>query len=235
MSEFWSPGSSIAVSDSLMPAMEDCGALPDKIYCEILNLKEVSAAGFCGGRRRTEPFPVVQLKLTLETFDADFFQWCSCNFVSERLRDAMALDSSTARFFEVDASSSEPLPRSKNYQVMEVAAVEDVLDPDKSDYEMRRLMPDMPLSPGFVRHHAVLPGAAPEHGLFYDRFFKTLLCTDAFAVRVLKSGCIGMRFGDPDNPRWGHPLYRTLRGIEEYIDWDPINRVEIMEIVQPIN
>ena len=36
--------------------------------------------------------------------------------------------------------------------------------------------------------------AEPAHEIFYDRFFKIVLCTDEFALRVLRAGCTGMRF-----------------------------------------
>jgi hypothetical protein len=147
----------------------------------------------------------------------------------------MGSDSSAVRFFEVDASQSAPLPRSKNYQMMEVAVTEDVADPEKSNFEMRRSRPDMPLRPSNFRHYAFRTDATPKHGLFYDRFFRKVFCTETFALQILKSGCTGMKFDDPNNPKQGRYFLRTLRGIEEYIDWDPVNGVEITEVVQAIN
>ncbi|MFI4976381.1 MAG: imm11 family protein [Caulobacterales bacterium] len=234
MSDFWRPGCDFAVMDSLMPFTEDCGKLPEVIYCEILNGLEVLNAGHARGTVRETPFPITQLKLTLETFDADYFAWGGRDFVSERIRDVIGPDSSAVRFFEVDASQSAPLPRSKNYQIMEVAVAEDVSDPERSDYRMVPCGPDRLLAPIDVRHYAFRPDAAPTYDLFHDRFFGTLLCTEAFALRILKSGCTGMRFRDPSLNQ-GRSFYRTLRGIEEYIEWDLINRVEITKVIQAIN
>jgi hypothetical protein len=235
MNSFWCPQVSLESTNRLYPTGTDCSKPSEAVYCEILNSDEVFAAATYRGKERATPIPVAQLRLTLEEFDADYFGWGPHYFASERLIEAMALDSSAARFFEVDASQSAPLPRSKNYRLMEVAVTEDVADPEKSDYEMRRPRPDLPLSPSHFRHYAFRPDAAPKHGLFYDSFFRSVFCTEAFALRVLKSGCTGMEFNDPNNPQQGRYFSRTLRGIEEYIDWDPVNGVSITEVVQAIN
>jgi hypothetical protein len=207
---------------------------PGATYCEILNSKEVFAAGICAGRERTVPVPVAQLRVTLEDFDADYFSWSGRQFVSEKLRQIMALDSAAVRFFEVDASHSAPLSRSKNYQMMEIAAIENVADLHKSDYVMRRRSPELPLTPD-VRRYAFLPDAAPRHELFCDGFFRDLYCTDAFALRILRSGCIGMAFWDPNNPQEGQFLIRTLRGIEELVEWNAAKSVEITKVVQALD
>ena len=66
-------------------------------YCDFLNPEEVLAAGFCGGQPREIPFPIAQLKLTRKDFDADCLTCRSYVLVSERMRNAMALDSSEVR------------------------------------------------------------------------------------------------------------------------------------------
>src|ERR1700678_120825 len=65
-------------------------------------------------RHRQEPIPPAHLQLRVEDFDEDYFESDGCYFVSERLRQVMALGPSTVRYFDVDASWSAPLPRSKN-------------------------------------------------------------------------------------------------------------------------
>jgi hypothetical protein len=179
------------------------------------------------------PRPAAELILTLEDFDKDFFRWGGDMFVSERMREAMALDASEAQFFEVDASQSAPLPRSKNYQIMQPEITEELSDPEKSDYEMREIMPNLPPAPTYVRRIAFRAGVAPKHNLFFDRFFSLeLFCTEAFASRVLEAGCTGMRFTDPSSLAGGDRFYRTARGIEKVVDWEGFT--EITELVQAI-
>ncbi len=175
-----------------------------------------------------------ELILTLEDFDKDFFKWCGSMFVSERMREVMALDASEVRFFEVDASRSAPLPRSKNYQIMQPDIVEDLSDPERSEYEMSRIVPDLPLTPTYVRRIAFRPGAAPKRDLFFDRFFSLeLFCTEAFASRVLKAGCTGATFTDPICLANGDRFLRTRRGIEKVVRWDKSG--EITELVEAID
>jgi hypothetical protein len=180
---------------------------------------------------RNRPTLAATLILTLENFDADYFNWGGTMFASERMRDAMALGWSEVRFFEIDDSRSAALPRMKSYQIMEPVVTEDVSDPAKSDYKPGQLMPDGSVSPRNVYSIALRPGATPEHDLFYDRFFDShLFCTEALAARVLKTGCTGVSFAGP--PAAGGPrLYRTRAGIEERV-WDPVNRVEITRVTR---
>ena len=76
----------------------------------------------------------------------------------------------------------------------------------------------------------------PAHELFYDGFFHShLFCTEAFAMRILKAGCTGVSFVDPSRLGFGiNRRYRTLRGIEERVGWDAVNKVEITELIQSI-
>jgi hypothetical protein len=234
MSDFWRPQEAMWVTQSLAPGFDSCAGEPVRFHCEILNSKEVFDAGYCAGRPRTKPYPVTKLKITRDDFSADFFKFGNFGaaFVSERLREVMDLRPSGVRFFDVDASQSAPLPRSKNYQVMEVAAVEDVSDRETSKYDMSggspwRSHPD---------HRFVFrQDATPKHELFYDAFFPGLYCTEIFALRVLTAGCTGVRFSEPNNPRLGRYFYRTLRGIEEYVEWDAINKVEVTELIERIH
>ena len=53
------------------------------------------------------------------------------------MRHAMALGASDIQYFDVDASESVPLARSKNYRTMHVPVTEDMSDPKNSDYICR--------------------------------------------------------------------------------------------------
>src|SRR5579862_9343920 len=55
------------------------------------------------------------------------------------MRHAMALGPSDIQYFDVNASESAPLPRSKNFRTMHVPVTEDVADLINSDYICRHL------------------------------------------------------------------------------------------------
>ncbi len=181
---------------------------------------------------RTE-LPTAQLEITDEDFDDDCFQMGVFIFVSEKMRRAMALGPSDIQYFDVDTSRSPPLPRSKHYQLLHVAVAEDVSDPEHSDYTYRH-RPDGCELYGDPRAVAFRQGADPAHELFYDRFFKVAFCTDAFALRVLWAGCTGARFLDPAHLDHRGGRFRTLRGIEEAGDWDPVRNTYSTKLVREI-
>jgi hypothetical protein len=203
-------------------------------HCSILNFQELFNAGFQVGQFRSA-LPIAQLKLTLQTFDIDCFMFESRTFVSERMRDAMALEPSAVQFFDVDASRSAPVPRSMNYKIMVVPVAEDVSDLSKSSF-MTTELPGGVTLPMNVQRIAVRPDFQPVHELFHDRFFAEAFCTDQLAVRVLKAGCTGVRFFDPAQLSLAMPMrFRTLRGIEEEGEWDPVRKVELTKVVQMIH
>lgn len=206
--------------------------------CSLLNQDEVDLAGALITRDfRHEAFPVVQLQLTLTDYDADCFMYNMLTFVSERMRNAMALGPTEIQYFDVDTRASAPLPRSKNYKVMNIPVIEDVSDPLLSNYQMRRLTPDTPEVPILVHEIAIRPDAQPTHQLFWDKFFRGYtFCTDALAMRVLRAGCTGVRFFDTSRISLLRPKrFRTLRGVEESGDWDSVNKILHTTLVEAIH
>jgi hypothetical protein len=173
----------------------------------------------------------VKLAVTLENFDLDCFYWDGFTFVSEKMRHVMALGTSDIQFFDVDATESAPLPRSKNYRTMRVLATEDVSDLKKSDYLARHC------ADGTLKIHspftvAFRPDAQPAHELFYDGSFKFIYCTDEFALRVLRAGCSGAFFFDPSRPFGSDTRLRTLSGVEEIVKWTKkLFRTKLIETI----
>jgi hypothetical protein len=142
------------------------------------------------------------------------------------------LGPSDIQYFDVDASESSPLPRSKNYRTIHVPVMEDVSDPENSDYVRHHrsdgsvIQTGMPLSVVFRRD------AEPTHEIFYDRFFKVVHCTDEFALRVLRAGCTGAFFIDPSHSGGNDIRLRTLRGVEEIVKWTKkVFRTKLIETI----
>ena len=132
----------------------------------------------------------------------------------------MALRPSDIQFFNVDASESAPLPKSKHYQIMHVPVTEYMSD--QKDLVYRPLkVPSRSAESRLASAVASGAAAEPTHEIFYDRFRDFIFCTDEFAVRILQSGCSGITFIDPFDYFADRGLhYRTLRGVEED-RWDP--------------
>jgi hypothetical protein len=181
-----------------------------------------------------EELLAAKLTVTLEDFDCDCFCWDEFSFVSEKMRRAMALGPSDIQYFAVDASDSAPLPRSKNYRTMHVPVMEDVSDLKNSEYLMRHRA-DGTLEVGSPNNVVFRPDAQPAHELFYDRQFKFIYCSDAFAMRVLREGCSGAYFFDAS--RWhnsGNQRIRTFRGVEEIVTWNPFLNIPRTKLIEEI-
>lgn len=204
-------------------------------HCEFLNAMEMFHAHLPVGEIASKGLPTARLKLTLEDFDVDCFIEGQFTLVSEKMRRAMALGPSDIQYFEVDASQSAPLPQSKHYQIMHVPVTEDVADPKKSDYTCHHRSDGSVVPTGATHSLVFRPDAEPTHEIFHDRFFKTIYCTDEFALRVLRAGCSGMRFFDPSR-EWGGPSswFRTLRGVEQENKWDPFRKKLSTKLVREI-
>jgi len=181
--------------------------------------------GIHGGQINTDAVQSVELIMLREDFEDDYFTWGGCMFVSEKLRNAMALDASVVEFFAVEDSKSAALPRSKTYQMMLPLLEDEASDRANSCYGWQPgqrgnfTPPGEDGNPPYVYNIAIHPDFEPDCDLFYDGFFAdTLLCTDAFAVRVLEAGCTGMIFVDPIGYRDGErQVRRTLSGVEENV------------------
>lgn len=199
--------------------------------CEFLNGMELVRARPVNGEFLRNELPTLQIEFAAEDFDPDCFDWNGFTLVSETMRQAMALGPSDIQYFDVDASRAAPLPRSKRYQIMHVPVTEDVSDPERSEYSLRH-RPDGVELFGYPSAIAFRPDAEPVHEIFYDRFFKVVFCTDAFALRVLRAECTGMRFLDPVDLRsWKR--FRTLRGVEER-EWDRARKTFRNKLIQEI-
>jgi hypothetical protein len=191
-------------------------------YCRFVNVDEM----FRAWRNAKEPtpsdFPTAQLEITLESFSLDCFIWGANArayvLASQDLRDAIGPQD--VEYLPVDSSLSAPLPRSKNYMIMRVRVVENIFDPDQSDYEIRNIV-GLPKNFISAKRMAIRQDAKPTHEIFQDSFFPGIFCTERFAARLLQSRCSGVRFYDPAYLNTNPMYLRSLRGIEEET-WDPV-------------
>jgi hypothetical protein len=202
--------------------------------CTAFRTSKVSEERPIAGAFVHEELLTAKLTVTLEDFDRDCFRWGEFSFVSEKMRRAMALGPSDIQYFEVDASDCAPLPRSKNYQVMHVPVTEDVSDLKNSEYLVRHRA-DGSLEIDSPHNVVFRPDAQPAHEFFYDRSFKFIYCSDAFAMRVLQAGCSGAYFFDAS--RWSgdsNQRIRTVRGLEEIVKWNPPRNIMRTKLIQEI-
>lgn len=201
-------------------------------HCTLLNSADVFGARQPAGTTWTN-FPTASLVLTMEEFNVDCFTWESYTFVSNRLRQAMALPSSAVQFFDIDASRSTSLVRANDYKIMNVANLADAIDISVQVPIMARALDG---SEGIVGFGKSFPSTfRPTHEIFHDRVvLGHVFCTDALALRVLRAGCTDVRFFDPARFlfRPSDP-FRTVRGIEQN-SWDPLSKTFETRLIETI-
>lgn len=176
----------------------------------------------------------VQLAITLDSFAVDCFLWDSCIFVSARMRDAMSLNPLSIQYIDIDASESTALIRSMDYKVMKIRITADVADPCASNYTTPEIYPGGPIGSvlRFPQRIAIRAGINPTHDLFHDRFFDEPFCSDELALRVLQARCTGVRFIDPARMVGDRIAFRTLRGVEEEVNWNAKKKVLRTKLVE---
>jgi hypothetical protein len=203
-------------------------------HCAFSNDEEMFWSHPAAGKFAKKELPTAKLELTLESFDVDCFFVGSFTLVSEKMRSAMALAAADVQYFDVDASRSARLPQSKHYQIMHIPVTEDVSDPENSDYTYHHWS-DGSVTGGSPIAAAFRPDAKPTHEIFYDKFFKVIYSTDEFALRVLRAGCSGIRFFDPARGFGGDAsAFRTVRGVEQEVKWDPFRKILRTKLIQEI-
>ena len=182
-------------------------------------------------RHSPTPIPPAQLELRVEDFDEDYFESDGCYFVSERLRQVMALDPSTVKYLDVDAARSTPLVRSKKYMIMAPLVVDELSDRQRSDERPNNVAP---VGDSAATDIHTRPGAIPGYELFSGKNFSNqLLCTDSLAQRIIESGCTGIRLYDLEYYNRGRKIFRTPHGLAETLGWDDVNDIEITKPFEP--
>lgn len=192
--------------------------------CFLINGEEVMSAGLSPGQWR-DSYPTPIIEVTDPRFDVDCFVLDAVLFVSEKLRQVMALEENSVQYFPVDDSRSVDEFRGKNISAMSIPVVEGVSQVEKRSSGIA----------GFLyRPGDVLSVATVSQKLFYDDLFVgSLFCTDKLAYDVLAAGCTGIRFLHPEYADFRSPMrFRTLRGLEEEGDWDQDNKVELTTLVE---
>jgi len=202
--------------------------------CRFVNSDEVFSAGMTPGRKRGRPYPIPQLELKLEDFSIDCFMWESVTIVSEKMREVLDQACAEVEYFDIDSSRSSETPRSMNYKVMNVTAIEDISFPSGGG----DILSGNEFLGGIIYDSTSINIFSETRAqVFHDRrYIGSCFCTDSLAVRVLQAGCSGVRFLDPENRVLTRPMhFRTLRGIEEEGSWDPIANVERTILVDDLS
>ena len=171
-------------------------------------------------------FPAPVLHMPDDGFAPDFFEWGSWQFVSRRLREAMALPEWAVSYLPARIERGSDAARQQDYAVMYVRAFTDAIDIEASDCRWEHAISAKTGQPYIsVSSLSVIrfkPWVKPPCDLFIDSTACIqLFATDALAERVLQAGCTGIEF---EHPLWmfapdGNYVLRTADGCGRML-WD---------------
>ncbi|HEY2133196.1 MAG TPA: DUF1629 domain-containing protein, partial [Acetobacteraceae bacterium] len=169
-----------------------------------------------------EGFPAPFLVLPLNGFAPDYFIYSGYRFCSRKLRNALAQPDHVIQFAPAELIQGGPEVQAQDYKLMRVIAKQQAMDLKQSDYRkeehVNRITGEIEIWPRFMRRFVVLENLKPATEIFRIKESTTnILVTDALAERVLRAGCTGMEFVDPENMQVGPRMlrYRTVNGITE--------------------
>ena len=144
------------------------------------------------------------LTITEETFYPDFLHDTGYMFVSERLRNIMDLSENVAQYLPVNTEQSHTKAQQQNYQALDVYAVRDVIDIEKSVGEYH----DVPQEDGTTKKRILgvkevvwKEGFISDVPIFRDPHDARFFVTDAFAEKILTAGITDLAFQDITSER----------------------------------
>jgi hypothetical protein len=234
MNKIWAILEEIPDIINISPPPSDVERADDSRSCAIYRPDIIDITDY-EQHASTTRFDLSNITTRSDYFDSDYFTCNRLMFVSERMRGVMALDPAEAKFIDVDASRSPRVLGLMNYQIMEPCLALDVFVPPTIAETRRSLAASaaaelanrQPPSGGIKVRDDL-----PVHDLFYEGTVRCLMCSDAFALRVLRSTCDGMCFADPGHMYGSNMRFRTLRGIEEDLGWDEKTLLPITRLVE---
>lgn len=164
--------------------------------------------------------PPADITISLDGYAPDLMHIEGILFASKRLRSSIDQPAHVVEYLDVLPDKLAPSARAADYKMIHILASESAIDVEQSTFEMKSWRVNDP-QPQFAKI-VMKKSLIPKTEMFRDRFGITYeFCTDALAMRVLRSGCTGIRFFDPASLHQGNTVrWRTLRGVEMKI-WNP--------------
>jgi len=194
----------------------------DKLSLAWVHLKWTRLPGDYRNPILPSGFVPPQLRMPEQVGTPDLFQLSRYQFVSKRLRQALAQPDSVIQYWPVHLLAGGPEVQAQDHQWMNILACQPAVDLTRSDCEIKE---DYNRHTGarfrFVwsyRQMVLRDDLSPTPEIFrVAEDLTTILATDALANRVQRAGCTGIAFIDPATIGDAAHVrrYRTLTGVRE--------------------
>ena len=163
-----------------------------------------------------------RINLPEHDFAPDYFDVGPVTLVSHRLRSVLAQPETVIQYHPIELVRGGPAVRAQDYRWMNILACHPAIDRAKSIFETDQLVnyktgERTPFIRDYTRmvfRDDIDPGAEIFR---VAEDLVTVLATDALAERVMRAGCTGIAFEDPETFCARGPIhrYRAATGIVE--------------------
>jgi len=148
-------------------------------------------------------FRVPVLSLPPLDFEPDLFSMRGVEFVSRRFREALAQPDDVIQYWPVELARASEKARAQEYMHMRVLAWQASMDLERSDYDTiegrDRLTGETFTTVSMLTRFVPIAGLAPRTEVFRSAEARlTILVVDSVAERVMRAGCTGVVFRDPE-------------------------------------
>ncbi len=169
----------------------------------LFELKQTRSVNIRGDVLLPEGFLQPVLSLPPIDFAPDYFTMQSEVFVSRRFREALAQPDDVVQYWPVDIVRASEEAYQQDYRFFRILASQQALDWERSVYDKsdsyNRRTGEKFVSLDFVDRFVTLADLVPRSEIFRSSESSVfVLVTDGLAERVMRAGCEGVSFDDPE-------------------------------------
>ena len=155
------------------------------------------------------------LSLPPVDFAPDYFTMQSEIFVSRRFREALAQPDDVVQYWPVDIVRASAEALQQDYKFFRILAWQEAMDWERSVYDksdsVNRATGETFVSISYIKRFMPRADLMPRSEIFRSAESRSfVLVTDGLAERVMRAGCEGVSFDEPETiGMWGHEPQRT--------------------------
>ena len=170
---------------------------------DLFNLYHSQSVKIPGDMRFPDGFRAPILSLPPLDFEPDLFSMSGVSFVSRRFREALAQPDNVVQYWPVELARSSDEARAQDYMHMRVLACQASMDLERSDYDTiegrNQHTGETFTTVSMLTRFVPLAGLVPRTEVFRSsEADDTILVVDSVAERVMRAGCTGVEFRDPE-------------------------------------
>lgn len=188
-----------AISVDMSNRIVNSEAFDDALF-DLLHTLPISVKG---DRKLPDGFIIPILSLPPLDFEPDLFLLSGSYFTSRRFREALAQPNDVVQYWPVEIARASDEARAQDYKVFRVLAAQPSMDWEQSKYYKDEgrdgITGETFTTVSMLTRLVLLAGLVPRTEVFWSsEADDTILVVDSVAERVMRAGCTGVEFRDPE-------------------------------------